>query len=616
MLNAEEAIEKFKKFEKRADAKRTKQIDRIKEDRTFLSGKQWDTEDDAVYPASRPRRTVNILANSVNSTVNVYAAYPFKWYSPDQKTDQACDAFLKFGSNARAAYDVLYNNVAFGLGYFALGSEPVMDVDGTELDVPALYSIDKVENIYFDPDSIEIDGHDAQEAAICEYRSKEWIRNKYGNDWVTEKGTRAIVNTTANKDPETMVIVTYFRMEDGQCTVYRLLNHDFLEKPVTLNIDRVPVFPVYGERSYDDNDELVWQGLIRKGAPIQKLINYSFSQLGERMAMAPKPVFMTSGDAIENLDSGYRTFQYNSNPLLIYNRTTPDKKTVLEPPQRLDNRVQFDDLTGIIGAQLELLSTITGVDAKGIMQGDTTQTTATEVLYNERQVQTSIRHFYANLRDTFKSVGETVMQLLNLGKRRVDVIAGPSEYMQLQIARQELMQLMGLVPEDKRMQFVNGIFMSHPDNAIMREVFGAINTNPGPSQMELQQQDVIEQMKTAIGDKDMKIQELTEQVKNYEQLQNNKDLDLKAEFIKKEMDHKFHQEDMILQAQLDQGLDAGRADIENEKARMELEKQAVQLDTTKFKAKADMVKTVLGIAAQQNKEVKNEDSSRTDSVAR
>jgi hypothetical protein len=610
MLSSEEAIEKFKKFEKRADAKRTKQIDRIKEDRTFLGGKQWDKEDDAIYPTSRPRRTVNILSNSVNSTVNVYASYPFKWYSPDEETDSACNAFLKFGSNARAAYDVLYNNVAFGLGYFALGSESVMDADGTEVNVPALYSIEKVENIYFDPDSIEIDGHDAREASICEYRSKEWVRSKYGDKWVTEKGTRPIVNTTANKDPETMVIVTYFRMEGGRCSVYRLLNNDFLEEPVALNIDRVPVFPVYGERSYDDDDELIWQGLIRKGAPIQKLINYSFSQLGERMAMAPKPVFMTSGDAIENLDSGYKTFQYNSNPLLIYNRTTVDGKVALDPPQRLDNRVQFDDITNIIGAQLELLSTITGVDAKGIMQGETTQTTATEVLYNERQVQTSIRHFYANLRDTFKSVGETVMQLLNLGKRRIDVIAGPSEYMQLQIARQELMQLMGLVPEDKRMQFVNGIFMSHPDNAIMREVFGAINANPGPTQMEMQQQDVIEQMRTAIGEKDTKIQELMEQVKNYEQFQNNKDLDLKAEFIKKEMDHKFHQEDMILQARLDQGLDASRAEIENEKAQMELEKQAVQLDSTKFKAQADMVKTAMGIAAQQNKEVKNEDNAR------
>jgi len=163
---------------------------------------------------------------------------------------------------------------------------------------------------------------------------------------------------------------------------------------------------------------------------------------------------------------------------------------------------------------------------------------------------------------------------------------------------------------------VNGIFMSHPDNAIMREVFGAINTNPGPSQIEMQQQDVIEQMRQAIGEKDYRIQELTEQIKNFEQAQNNRELDLKAEFTKAGMEHKFKQEDMILQAQLDQGLDANRAAIENEKGQMELEKQAIQLDNTRFKAKADIVKTVMGLAAQQKKEVKNEDSSRTDSVAR
>lgn len=606
MLNAEEAIEKFKKFESRADAKRKKQIERIKDDRSFLGGKQWDTDDDTVYPSSRPRRTVNILSNSVNSTVNVYAAYPYKPYSPDREADEACEAFNKFGSNARAAYDVLYNQVAFGLGYFAIGSETVTAADGMQVDVPALYSIEKIENIYFDPDSIEIDGHDAQEAAICEYRSKDWIRSKYGDDWVTEKGVRPVVNTTSNKDPEQMVIVTYFRMEGGKCTVYRLLNHDFLEKPVQLNIDRVPVFPAYGERGYDDDDELIWQGIVRKGAPIQKLLNYSWSQLGERMAMAPKPVFMTTGDAIENLDSGYKTFQYNSNPLLLYNRTTVDGKTTLEPPQRLDNRVQFDDITGIIGAQLDLLSTITGVDAKGVMQGETNEKTAQEVLYNERQAQTSIRHFYANLRDSMKSVFTCVVQLLNLGRRRIDIVAGPGEHMELQIARAELMQLMGMVPEDKRMQFVNGIFLSHPDNAIMREVFGAINTNPGPSALEQEAFATIEQMKQAIGEKDTQIQDLQEQLKNMEQFQQNNKINLQADFVKKQMDHQFKQEDMILQAQLDQGLDAGKAAIENAKGQMELKKQAIQLDTATLKAQADVAKTVMDLANQQ-KGVKNED---------
>ena len=595
MLNAEEAIEKVRKFEKRASAKRSKQIDRIKEDRKFLSGNQWDTEDNGIYPESRPRRVVNILSNSVNSTVNVYAAYPYNWYSPDEEADEACNAFLKAGSNSRAAYDVLYSTVAFGLGYFAIGSEDIIGSDGESVPVPALYAIDKVENVYMDPDSVEIDGRDAQEACICEFHSKEWTLNKYGEDFVTPKDVRPIVNVSGNADKNQMVIVTYFRMEGGRCQVYRLLNDKFLEEPVELNIDRIPVFPVYGERTWDENDDIVWQGIVRKGAPIQKLLNYSWSQLGERMAMAPKPTFITHGEAVENLDSGYRNFQYNSNPLLLYNRTSTDGKTVFEPPQRIDNRVQFDDITGVIGAQLDLLTNITGVDAKGVMNGDTPEVTATQVLYSERNAQTSIRHFYANLRDTYRAVASTVLQLLNLGRRRVDVTAGPSEYMELQIARAELMQLMGQVPEDKRMQFVNGVFLTHPENSVLRNVFGAINTNPGPSALEQEAMETVETMREAIGQKDQQIADLQEQLKAFEQAQNNNDKSITADFLKLKLEHEYGMEDKILQARLDAGLDAGKAQAETEKAQLDLQGKILQLDSQKMKAETDRVKAATDI---------------------
>lgn len=608
MLSAEEAIEKFKKFEKRASAKRSKQIDRIKEDRKFLSGNQWDNDDEGIYPASRPRRTVNILSNSVNSTVNVYAAYPYNWYSPDEEADQACSAFLKAGSNARAAYDVLYSTVAFGLGYFAIGSEDIIASDGEVVPVPALYAIDKVENVYMDPDSVEIDGRDAQEGCICEFHSKEWTMNKYGEEYVSPKDVAPVVNVSGNSDKNQMVIVTYFRMENGRCQVYRLLNNDFLEEPVELDIDRIPIFPVYGERTWDDNDDIVWQGIVRKGAPIQKLLNYSWSQLGERMAMSPKPTFITHGEAVENLDSGYKSFQYNNNPLLLYNRTSTDGKVVFDPPQRIDNRVQFDDITSVIGAQLDLLTTITGVDAKGVMNGDTPEVTATEVLYNERNAQTSIRHFYANLKDTYRAVGSTILQLLNLGRRRVDVTAGPSEYMELQIARAELMQLMGQVPEDKRMQFVNGVFLTHPENSVLRNVFGAINTNPGPSALEMEAMQTVETMKDAIGQKDQQIADLQEQLKAYEQAQNNNDKSITADFLKLKLQHEYGMEDKILQAQLDSGLDANKAAMDVQKSEIDLQNKMIQLDTTKLKAQtdevkaaADITKTMMSLGQQQQK---------------
>lgn len=597
MLNIEEAIDAWKKFEARANTKRTTQIDRVKEDRTFLSGEQWDNDDLNVIDDTRSsiRKTVNILGNSVNSTVNVYASYPYKFYSPNDEIDRACEAFLRSGSNGRAPYDALYNNVAFGLAYMAIGSEQVMDPQTGELvDVPALYNVDKIENVYWDPDSVEMDGHDAMEAAIVEYRSKEWVRVKYGNEWAPEKGVRAIVNTTDNKSVDTMAIVTYYRMNSNQCEIYRMLNQYFIDEPVTLEIDRIPVFPVYGERVWV-NDQVIWQGIVRKGRPIQKLINYGFTQLCERMAQAPKNAFIAEAEAIEGYVEGYRNFNKNNNPILLYNRWSADHKIEYNAPTRVDNRVQFDDITAIIGSNLELLSTITGVDAKGIMNGETPEKTATEVLAGERQTQCTIRHFYANLRDTFKSVGETVIQLLGMGKVVLDVIQGPENSIQLQVARQELMSLMQIVPEDKRMSFVNGIFMTHPDNAVLKNVFGAINMNPGPSPLEQQAFQTIEQMKDAINNKNVQIQELQEQIKRMEAFNENNERSLHADFAKAAMDHKYKQEDMILQAQLNSGMDLNKAAMENEKQQMELEKQAIQLDTARFKAGADIAKSMMSM---------------------
>lgn len=606
MLNVEDCIEKWRAFESRANTKRTKQIDRIKVDRDFLSGNQWDNEDLSIIDGTRPKRTVNIIGNSVNSTVNAYASYPYKFYSPIEEIDQACEAFLKSGSNSRAPYDALYNDTAFGLAYMAIGSEQVMDVQSGEMvDVPALYNIEKIENVYFDPDSVEMDGHDAMEAAICEYKSKDWVKAKYGDEWITDKGIRPIVNTTDNKSVDTMVIVTYYRMSDNRCEVYRMLNDKFLDEPITLEIDRIPIFPVYGERIWVD-DDVIWQGLVRKGMPIQKLVNYAFTQLAERMAQAPKQAFITEGEAVEGYADDYRNFNKNVNPLLIYNRWNADHTIEYNAPIRVDNRVQYDDLTAIIGSNLDLLSTITGVDAKGIMMGEAPQKTATEVLAGERQIQCTIRHYYANLRDTFKSVGETVMQLLGMGKTSIEVIQGPEQGIELQVARQELMTLMSVVPEDKRMSLINGIFATHPDNAVLRNVFGNINMQPGPSQIELQQQDVIEQMKSAIGQKDQQIQELQEQIKKYELFNDNNERDLRADFEKQRLQHQYDMENTILKAQLDSGLNANQAAIDLAKERVGLEKDVISLAAAKEKAKADSIKTALSVAqAFQPKEPNN-----------
>ena len=87
---------------------------------------------------------------------------------------------------------------------------------------------------------------------------------------------------------------------------------------------------------------------------------------------------------------------------------------------------------------------------------------------------------------------------------------------------------------------------------------------------------------------------LQEQLKQWKAYDDNNERQLQADFAKSAMDHKFKQEDMILQAQIDQGLDVNKAAYENEKQQMELEKQAVQLDAAKVKAQADIAKNLMG----------------------
>jgi len=595
MLTVEECLDKFEDFEHRCTEKRSEQISRIKEDRAFLSGEQWDKSDNNLIARNRPRRTVNVLGNSVHSTVNQYANYPYVWYHEDREVSAAGSAFLKYGSNGRAAFDVLESSVAFGLGYFCLGSETQTDSSsGMQFEVPALYSMEKVENIYFDPDSVAIDGSDALEAAIVEMRSKNYIRQKYGEEWVSERGQMARVNVSDNKSSDTMCIVTYYRVEDGRCTVYRLLNEDFLEDPVQLDLDRVPVFPVYGERTWD-GDDVIYQGIVRKGAPIQKILNYSFTQLAERMAQAPKPTWLTRPEAVEGYEEGYRNFANNLNPLLLFNPTSDDGKEKYDAPQRMDNRVQFDDITGIIGSNLELLSTITGVDARGLMDNKP-DLTATEVLYNERQVQQTIRHYFANLRDTFKAVGEAVLRLMGYGDVTLQVIQGPAEYMEKQVARQELITLTGLVPEQDKMKLVDGILLSHNDNAILRNVFGSLHQSPEASPLEQQAMQTIEVMKQAIQEKDQKLIELEDTIKRYEISASNNDKSIRADFAKMDLQHQQKMEEMALQAQLDAGGDAIKAGAEAEKAQMDLEKSAIQLDTTRVKGATEIVKAMSSIA--------------------
>lgn len=575
-----EIIDNWNDFESRCAQARETQISRIREDREFLSGEQWNSDDKNMVGTGCAIRTVDVTSVSINAIRNQYIKAPFQWFTGDSELDQLADSFLATRDNARAAVDVLESVVAYGLGVFALSTE---EVDG-EI-VPCIYAPEDITKVYLDPDSTAADGSDAFEGAIVEVKSKNWVKHNYP-DIDTEKDP--LVN--CHGKGEGLPLVTYYVRENGQCTVYKLLGDRMVADPAVIELDRIPLFPVYGEKCFV-NDKVVYKGIVRKATPVQKIINMAYTALGERLALSPKPIIMTTVDAVEDLESGYRNIGKTRNPLVTYNRTTDDGKTELEPPKYIQTTVEFGDVVNIISSNLEFMHSITGVDSKGMVDSNM-EITATQAMLDKQTEATNIRHFYENMRTTYKAVAEAVLGMLGVHDVTVDVIEGPESMMERQIALQMLNGMLPSVQQDPiKLQIVlDGMLLANSDNAVLRQVYASMHSAPTPSPTEQQALVTVEEMKKAIQQKDQEIQQMQQQIQSYESAERNTGLTIQGELMKMKLGHEQKMQEMAFQKELEGGTDAAKAAMELEKSQMDIEKQAIELDAAKTKAQAEKVK--------------------------
>jgi hypothetical protein len=253
---------------------------------------------------------------------------------------------------------------------------------------------------------------------------------------------------------------------------------------------------------------------------------------------------------------------------------------------------------------MDMLTSITGVDSKGLADHES-ELTATAVLYTSQVFATNIKHFYTHLRTSFKALGDLVMIMLGYAGKKIDVAQGPDAYMQNQIARQELTALMGVVEPNQKRAIVNAILRTHPDNEILATLYAELNSVPQPSAMEQEMEQVIEQMKQAIEQKDQEIMNLTAQVEDFRRSDRSQDKSHVFELEKMRLQHEYDQEDKILEAQIEQGLDADRAAAENERERIKVEADATR---AAIRAEGDLMK-LQGQAAKQEMELDKEKAS-------
>lgn len=572
-FDPESIVNKFRDFRDRSKRKFADNYDKMRKDRDFLNGEtQWTTADGRHVSSKRNRMLLNVMGNSCNAVVNQYSLYGFSPYTGNPDDDRMLDTLQKRGSNGVCDSEALKNSVSLGLGVMAMGT----DKQG----VPCVYAINDFDRCILDPESQDLDGEDMVEGALIDYRGKRWVELNYGPEFVPGDREKNIVQCPRDLVP----IITYFVLEEEGCHVYTLVNNQAIDGGL-LPLDRIPIVPVYGERWFDNEGDLHWGGIVNKARAIQKLVNLSVTQLAERLSLSPKPQWMGTVEAFKGLDKYYKDAGTGNNPILPYNRKSADQKETLEPPQRFDNTVQYQDLSGVIGNTLSIMGTVTGVDAHGLVDQNTMKT-ATEVSYAAEAYSTNIRHYMVHLQASMKALWSMVAKMVGI-EGQVSICQGPIEWMGLKQARAEIVQLMQVAEPNQKPALIDALIQTYPDNPTMAKLYASLHAIQAPTPMEAQMQQTVELMKQKIDQDTQTIQQLDQKCKEYEQLMRDQKAQRELEITKLQLEHQYDMENEILKAQLSGNVEADKAAIETQREANRLESeamsQAIKLDGEKKK---------------------------------
>ena len=589
-----DVIKEFKDFQKRSRKKYKSLINRIKDERKYLSGDQYSKEDIDLLGKDRTSNKLNVVKNVIRTISNTYRETTYRWKVTDVATNKDSATLNQFGlnflqdpDNDTAVVEALESAVAFGLGVLVLSTD--LSIDGSP--EPVLYCLKELSNIYLDPDISKTNGADATAAAIVELKSKKWVESNYGIE-ISMIDTPNVDIDEEYDRKEYMPLVTYWTKENGQVTCYRMLGNDIIEA-VPLPMTYIPVVPVFGEKGYIDDDS-TWIGVVNQMKGVQKLINYAYSNILVRLATSPKNTWLCDSESVEGNEKYYRDSNKTLNPLLIYNKWSADGKRELDAPQRMSNQIELGDVGEMFSQSLQMVNNIIGIPAIGLESE--IEKSATEVLTAEKTFQNNIRAYIYNLKASLKVVGMCLFELVSgqpmYGAIKINCIQGPEEGMLKQEARVILQQMAPLLtePQDQR-KLLLAMANVEKDNEYVNTLVEILQ--PMPTAQEMQDQELINQANQEIKQRDVQIAQLQKELEDTKRQMELKGYALEREFTLENFKHKNELEKMILQHKLDGTLtdkDLMEMANEQEKQKMELEREALKTDNEVMKSQTEAIK--------------------------
>lgn len=582
-----DVIKSFKEFQKKSRKKYKKLVDRIKDEKKYVSTTQYSKDDIEVLGESRTKNQLNVVKNAIRTIINTYRETPYRWNVIDKMTNQPSENlnsaginFLENPDNATAAIEALESSTSFGLGVLVLTTD--YGVDGNP--EPVMYSIANLDNVYLDPDITKTNGADAHAAAIVELKSREWVESEYGIDISTIDKPMVDIDEEYDRK-EYMPLVTYYKKNKEGVTVYRMIGNEIVEA-IPLPLTYIPIIPVFGEKCYED-EKLSWTGIVSQMEGVQKLINYAYTNVLIRLAVSPKNQWITDSESIEGNESYFKNSNKTLNPLLIYNSWSSDRKRELPKPERLSNEIPLGDVGEMFSQSLQMVNNIIGIPAIGLESE--VEKSATEVLTNEKTFQNNVRTYMWNLRSSMVVAGMCFFELLSQqplwGAVKINMVQGPDEGLKKQEARVILQSMQPLLtePQDQR-KLLLAMANVENENEYVKALVNILQ--PMPTAQELQDQELLGQADQEIKQRDMQIAQLQKQLEDEKRQSELKAYSLERELTLQNMKHQQEMEKMLLQHRLDGELtdkDLMEMSAENSKNQMELEKEAISLDREKTK---------------------------------
>ena len=324
---------------------------------------------------------------------------------------------IEYDSQAGSVYDTgMEHAVTGGRGYWRVISD--WEAEDSFNQVLKLQAIANPSAVYLDPDAKAPDKSDIQYAFVCEWLDKETYEKEWpdAGDAVSWDSAEYSSGSWASWYAAGMVCVAdYFEIveyQDVLCLLdngmtmweedYQQLMEKFLAalpEPAVMGMmaspqlppqvmqkkDRtrkrvdwykvtakdtplakyewkgkfIPIVCCVGDEIMIDG-ERIYQGVIRRMRDAQMMLNYAFTLMVERIALAPRAPFIAAAGQTEN-QKGWETLNTENHPVLEWNIVyTEDGQAITQPPARPEGIGVDQGLVTMLSLCVQNLQAITG----------------------------------------------------------------------------------------------------------------------------------------------------------------------------------------------------------------------------------------------------------------